>query len=65
MGSKVYFIKASVKDGEQVVSEKARKLFKAGGFARCFREKDFTGRNCGNCGLRYHISTICGLETYA
>jgi len=33
MGSKVYFIGASVDDGEQMLSEKARKLFKAGGFA--------------------------------
>ena len=42
MGSKVYFIKASAKDGEHVISEKARRLFKAGGFANCFKENDFT-----------------------
>jgi len=42
MASKVYFIKASVKDGEQVISEKAVRLFKAGGFASCFKENDFT-----------------------
>jgi uncharacterized Fe-S center protein len=42
MGSKVYFIKASAKDGQQVISEKARRLFKAGGFASCFKENDFT-----------------------
>ena len=42
MNSKVYFIKASVDDGEQVISQKARKLFKAGGFAACFKENDFT-----------------------
>ena len=42
MASKVHFIKASVNDGEEVISEKARKLFKAGGFARCFKENDFT-----------------------
>ncbi len=42
MSSKVYFIKASVDDGEQVVSEKARKLFKAANFASCFKENDFT-----------------------
>ncbi len=40
--SKVYFIKASTKDNEQVISKKARKLFKAGGFSKCFRENDFT-----------------------
>jgi uncharacterized Fe-S center protein len=42
MSSKVYFIKASVDDGEKTVSEKARRLFKAGGFASCFKENDFT-----------------------
>lgn len=42
MGSKVYFIKASVKDGEKVISRKAHKLFKAGGFAGCFKKNDFT-----------------------
>lgn len=42
MGSKVYFIKASVRDGEQVLSEKGVKLFKAGGFSRYFKENDFT-----------------------
>jgi len=42
MGTKVYFIKASAKDGEHAISEKARKLFRAGGFARCFKENDFT-----------------------
>jgi len=42
MGSKVYFIKASIDDGHKVISEKARKVFKAGGFADCFNENDFT-----------------------
>jgi len=42
MASKVFFIKASVSDGEKLISEKARKLFKAGGFAKCFKENDFT-----------------------
>jgi len=42
MGSKVYFIKVSVDDGHKVISEKARKVFKAGGFADCFSENDFT-----------------------
>jgi len=42
MASKVYFIKASVSDGEQVISNKAVKLFKAGGFANRFKENDFT-----------------------
>jgi len=42
MAPKVYFIQASVNDGEQVISEKAARLFKAGGFANCFKENDFT-----------------------
>ena len=42
MSSKVYFIKASVTDGEQVISKKAHKLFKAGSFEGCFEENDFT-----------------------
>jgi uncharacterized Fe-S center protein len=42
MASKVFLIKASIKDGEQVISKKARKLFKAGSFADCFKENDCT-----------------------
>ena len=42
MRSKVYIIKASVDDGPKKISEKARRLFKAGGFAECFDENDFT-----------------------
>jgi uncharacterized Fe-S center protein len=42
MASKVYFIKAAVKDGAKSISAKARRLFKAGGFERCFKEGDFT-----------------------
>lgn len=42
MTSKVYFIKSSIKEGKKKISEKAQKLFKAGGFAECFRENDFT-----------------------
>ncbi len=42
MASKVYFIKASVSDGEQMISEKAVKLFNAGRFENCFSENDFT-----------------------
>jgi uncharacterized Fe-S center protein len=41
MDSKVYIIKASVDDGPKKISEKARKLFKAGGFAKCYNENDF------------------------
>ena len=42
MGSKVYFIQASVGEGEQAISEKARSLFRAGGFKTCFQRNDFT-----------------------
>ncbi len=42
MSSDVYFIKASVSEGESVISQKAQKLFKAGDFSRCFKENDFT-----------------------
>ena len=61
MGSKVYFIKASVKDGEKVISKKARKLFKAGGFAGCFEENDFTAVkvHVGEEGNNTHIPATC------
>jgi uncharacterized Fe-S center protein len=42
LASKVYYIKASTAEGEQAISEKARRLFKAGGFAKCFKANDFT-----------------------
>ena len=42
MASKVYFIKASIDEGTEVLSEKARRLFRAGGFSDCFEANDFT-----------------------
>jgi len=42
MASKVYFIKADIREGEKVISEKSVKLFKAGDFSRCFKKNDFT-----------------------
>lgn len=42
MASKVFFTRASIKDGQKKISEKAAKLFKAGGFAGCFKKNDFT-----------------------
>ncbi len=61
MGSKVYFIKASIKDGEKKISEKARKLFKAGGFSDCFRENDFTAVkvHVGEDGNNTYIKAPC------
>jgi uncharacterized protein len=40
--SKVYLIKTSIKEGKQKISDKAQKLFRAGHFADCFAENDFT-----------------------
>jgi len=42
MASKVFFTRASIKDGQKKISEKAAKLFKTGGFADCFKKNDFT-----------------------
>lgn len=42
MASSVYFIKAAIDDGEKAISEKSRRLFKAAGLARCFKQNDFT-----------------------
>ena len=42
MASKVYYIQASVSEGERAISEKARALFRAGKFKSCFRKDDFT-----------------------
>jgi uncharacterized Fe-S center protein len=61
MGSKVYFIKASVNDGEQVISKKAVRLFKAGGFSECFKENDFTAVkvHVGEDGNNTYIKAPC------
>ena len=61
MGSKVYFIKASVKDGEKSISDKAVKLFKAGKFANCFSENDFTAVkvHVGEAGNNTYIKAPC------
>ncbi len=61
MASKVYFIKAFVNDGEKVISEKARTLFKAGGFAGCFKENDFTAVkvHVGEGDNNTHITAPC------
>jgi uncharacterized Fe-S center protein len=61
MASKVYFIKASVSDGEQLISKKGVKLFKAGGFAACFSENDFTAVkvHVGEDGNNTYIKAAC------
>lgn len=61
MASKVYFIKASVSDGERTLSNKAVKLFKAGGFADRFSENDFTAVkvHVGEDGNNTYIRADC------
>jgi len=61
MASKVYLIKASIADGEKVISKKARKLFKKGGFANCFKENDFTAVkvHIGEDGNNTYIKAQC------
>jgi len=61
MSSKVYFIEASVNDGEKVISEKARRLFKAGGFENSFKENDFTAVkvHVGEEGNNTHLTAPC------
>ncbi len=61
MRSKVYFIKASLRDGQKVISEKARKLFRAAGFAKCFEPNDFTAVkvHVGENGNTTYIKAPC------
>ncbi|MCX5645748.1 MAG: DUF362 domain-containing protein [Phycisphaerae bacterium] len=61
MASRVYFIKASVAEGERTISEKARRLFQAGGFAGCFRKNDFTAVkvHVGEAGNTTYIKAPC------
>jgi uncharacterized Fe-S center protein len=42
MSSKVFFVGASLSDGHEVISQKARAIFRAAGFASRFRKNDFT-----------------------
>jgi len=61
MSSKVYFIQARTGDGENIISQKARKLFEAGKFERCFKEKDFTAVkvHVGEAGNTTYIKAPC------
>ncbi|MHC4622731.1 MAG: DUF362 domain-containing protein [Planctomycetota bacterium] len=61
MASKVFFIKASVNDGEKLIAKKARKLFKTGGFKQCFKENDFTAVkvHVGEKGNNTYIKAPC------
>ncbi len=61
MSSKVYFIKASIAEGEKAISDKAQKLFKSGAFSRCFAKNDFTAIkvHVGEDGNNTHITAPC------
>jgi hypothetical protein len=61
MVSKVYFIKAAIDDGEKVISDKARRLFKEAGFAKCFQQNDFTAVkiHVGEHGNKTYIKAPC------
>ena len=59
--SKVYLIKASLTDGEDVLSQKAVTLFQKAGLARCFQKKDFTAVkvHVGEQGNTTYIKAPC------
>ena len=59
--SQVYFIKASIDEGEKSISQKAKKLFQAGNFSRCFEKNDFTAIkvHVGEEGNNTHIAAPC------
>jgi uncharacterized Fe-S center protein len=61
MRSNVFFIKADISEGESAISAKARKLFKAGGFAKCFEANDFTAVkiHIGEDGNNTYIKAEC------
>ncbi len=61
MASRVYFIEASVRDGDEAISEKARTLFRAGEFGACFRKNDFTAVkvHVGEEGNNTYIKAPC------
>jgi len=61
MSSKVYFIPASIKEGTSVISEKARKLFEAAQFGKCFCANDFTAVkvHIGERGNTTHLPAAC------
>lgn len=61
LASSVYFMEASVTDGERAVSEKARRLFQAGGFSNRFKANDFTAVkvHVGEDGNTTYIKAPC------
>ncbi|HUV42052.1 MAG TPA: DUF362 domain-containing protein [Sedimentisphaerales bacterium] len=61
MAAKVYFVKASVDDGQDVIAQKAAMLFQTGRFAACFKENDFTAVkvHIGEAGNNTYIKAGC------
>ena len=61
MDARVYLIRASRDEGDEAISDKARALFKAGGFADCFRENDLTAVkvHVGEDGNTTYITAPC------
>jgi len=61
MASKVYLIRASRDEGDAAISEKARTLFRAGGFSDCFKEDDLTAVkvHVGEGGNTTYITAPC------
>jgi uncharacterized protein len=61
MPPKVYFIKSAIEDGEKVISDKAKRLFKEAGFAKCFKKNDFTAVkiHIGEKGNKTYIKAPC------
>jgi len=61
MASEVFIIEATIGEGAESISEKARKLFEAGQFADCFDENDFTAIkvHVGEEGNTTYIPAAC------
>jgi uncharacterized Fe-S center protein len=61
MEPKVYFIKATADEGEKALSDKARRLFKSAGLAKCFKANDFTAVkiHIGEHGNKTYIKAPC------
>ena len=61
MRPEVFLIRTSMRDGQKAVSDKARRLFKAGGFAGNFRQNDVTAVkvHVGEGGNNTYIPAPC------
>lgn len=61
MKPKVYFIKVSADEGERILSDKAGRLFREAGLAKCFKENDFTAVkvHIGEAGNNTYIKASC------